>query len=50
MTSNRPYRTAMSPELALSELHNCSGTQFDPAVIKAFVKTLRSSHSAQRRF
>jgi diguanylate cyclase (GGDEF)-like protein/PAS domain S-box-containing protein len=49
MTSNRPYRTAMSPELALSELHNCSGTQFDPAVIKAFVNAISSSRAAQHR-
>jgi diguanylate cyclase (GGDEF)-like protein/PAS domain S-box-containing protein len=42
MTSDRPYRTAMSTEGALSELHNCSGTQFDPKVIAAFVKAIRS--------
>jgi diguanylate cyclase (GGDEF)-like protein/PAS domain S-box-containing protein len=48
MTSNRPYRTAMSTELALSELHNGSGTQFDPRVVNAFVRALSSSLSAQR--
>jgi diguanylate cyclase (GGDEF)-like protein/PAS domain S-box-containing protein len=46
MTSNRPYRTAMSVEGALSELHNCSGTQFDPAVIKAFATVIRSPLAA----
>jgi HD-GYP domain-containing protein (c-di-GMP phosphodiesterase class II) len=37
MTSDRPYRTAMSAETALCELKNNSGTQFDPAVVEAFV-------------
>jgi HD-GYP domain-containing protein (c-di-GMP phosphodiesterase class II) len=36
MTSTRAYRSAMSAEGALSELHRCSGTQFDPAVVDAF--------------
>ena len=49
MTSNRPYRTAMSVEGALSELHNCSGTQFDPAVVNAFVRAVHSPLVAQRR-
>jgi diguanylate cyclase (GGDEF)-like protein/PAS domain S-box-containing protein len=48
MTSDRAYRTAMSPELALSELHNCSGTQFDPRVVKAFVAALKLSPAAKR--
>ncbi len=49
MTSNRPYRTAMSTEGALSELHNCSGTQFDPRVIAAFVKAIRAPQPANSR-
>jgi diguanylate cyclase (GGDEF)-like protein/PAS domain S-box-containing protein len=49
MTSDRPYRTAMSMELALSELHNCSGRQFDPAVVNAFVRALRAFPAAQRQ-
>ena len=49
MTSNRPYRTAMSAEGALSELHNCAGTQFDPAVIKAFARVIRSPLAADFR-
>jgi len=36
MTSNRPYRKAMSPKDALKELHYCSGSQFDPRIVKAF--------------
>ena len=49
MTSDRPYRTAMSREGALSELHNCSGTQFDPKVIAAFVKAIRAPLPADSR-
>jgi putative nucleotidyltransferase with HDIG domain len=38
MTSDRPYRAAMSAEEALSEIKRCTGTQFDPAVVAAFLK------------
>jgi PAS domain S-box-containing protein/putative nucleotidyltransferase with HDIG domain len=37
MTSDRPYRPARNKEYAISELKICSGTQFDPAVVKAFL-------------
>ena len=36
MTADRCYRKAWSPELALRELRDCSGTQFDPVVVEAF--------------
>jgi putative two-component system response regulator len=39
MTSDRPYRAAMDATRAISEIKRCSGTQFDPAVVKAFLKT-----------
>ncbi len=35
MTTDRPYRRALSPAAALAELERCSGTQFDPAVVRA---------------
>ncbi|GAH86696.1 unnamed protein product, partial [marine sediment metagenome] len=38
MTSDRPYRSAMSIEEALSEIMRCTGTQFDPVVAAAFLK------------
>jgi diguanylate cyclase (GGDEF)-like protein len=41
MTSQRPYRTAMSAEGALEELRACTGTQFDPMVVAALEKVLR---------
>ncbi|MEW5946850.1 MAG: HD domain-containing phosphohydrolase [bacterium] len=37
MTSDRPYRRALSHERAVSEIGRHSGTQFDPAVVKAFL-------------
>ncbi|MBJ7470547.1 MAG: diguanylate cyclase [Solirubrobacteraceae bacterium] len=36
MTSERPFRKAMSPAVALRELENCAGSQFDPVVVDAF--------------
>jgi diguanylate cyclase (GGDEF)-like protein len=41
MTSNRPYRRAMSHEEACTELRDCSGTQFDPEVVGALLEVLR---------
>lgn len=38
MTSDRPYRSAMSIGEALSEIMRCTGTQFDPVVAAAFFK------------
>lgn len=39
MTSERPYRSAMSRKDAVDEIKRCNGTQFDPAVVTAFLKT-----------
>jgi putative nucleotidyltransferase with HDIG domain len=38
MTSDRPYRKAMTPEKALEQLSANSGTQFDPEIVEAFMK------------
>ena len=37
MTSDRPYRAAMSVEQARDEIIRCSGTQFDPKCVQAFL-------------
>lgn len=43
MTASRPYRAAISPVEAISELERCSGTQFDPKVVNALVRVLKRS-------
>jgi diguanylate cyclase (GGDEF)-like protein/putative nucleotidyltransferase with HDIG domain len=35
MTSERPYRAALTHDQALAEIRRCAGTQFDPAVAEA---------------
>jgi putative two-component system response regulator len=39
MISDRPYRSAMSVTEAIDEIKRSAGTQFDPAVVNAFLKT-----------
>ena len=43
MTSRRPYRQAMSRDQACIEVERNSGTQFDPAVVEAFLVMVRRS-------
>lgn len=40
MTTDRPYRKALSEEEALKELVRCSGTQFDPHLVNVFVNLI----------
>lgn len=40
MTTDRPYRKALSREAANSELLRCCGTQLDPDIVKAAVEAL----------
>jgi response regulator RpfG family c-di-GMP phosphodiesterase len=40
MTSDRPYRRALSHDAAVAELRRGAGTQFDPEVVQAFLETL----------
>lgn len=46
MTSDRPYRKAMSEEAALEQLRMHSGTQFDPRVVNVFIGILEGRASA----
>lgn len=41
MTTDRPYRKALSVEFALKEIQNKAGEQFDPRLVQAFVKIHR---------
>ncbi len=40
MLNDRPYRSALSKEVALEELIRCSGTQFDPKIVDVFIQML----------
>lgn len=40
IVSTRPYRVQRSAEEAVAELRRCSGTQFDPEVVEAFVRAM----------
>jgi len=40
MTADRPYRLAPGRKFAIKELQRCSGTQFDPQVVSAFLRVL----------
>ena len=48
MTSNRPYRDALSPDEALNELMRLAGTQFDPNVVRVLVAHVRDMLEAER--
>jgi putative nucleotidyltransferase with HDIG domain len=43
MTTDRYYRSAMSPERALAEIKRCSGKQFCPIAAKAFISAYVNS-------
>ena len=38
MTTNRPYQKALGRQEAISEIERCSGIQFDPEVVQAFIQ------------
>ena len=42
MTSDRPYRSALTSEAAAAEVDRCAGTQFDPDVAVAFLAVWES--------
>jgi putative nucleotidyltransferase with HDIG domain len=41
MASDRPYRKARTPGEIEAEIIKCQGSQFDPAVVEAFIHVLR---------
>jgi putative nucleotidyltransferase with HDIG domain len=43
MISDRPYRSAMSITEAIDEIKRCAGTQFDPVVVTALLKTAETA-------
>jgi HD-GYP domain-containing protein (c-di-GMP phosphodiesterase class II) len=46
MTSNRLYRPALSHVEALAEVERCSGSQFDPDVVTAFLSVIGTREPA----
>lgn len=48
MTTDRPYRRALSPEEVISEIENNSGTQFHPKVVEAYLKVLKKQTTISR--
>ena len=48
MTSERPYRAALSSKDALNELMRLAGTEFDPAVVRVLVARVRDEHEAEQ--
>ncbi|MDO8736190.1 MAG: GAF domain-containing protein [Thermoleophilia bacterium] len=48
MTSDRPYRKALSTQMALGELERNTGTQFDPRVVEVFARIIRSESNTKR--
>jgi len=46
MTSDRPYRKALSHEIAVIELRRCAGAQFDPTIVRAFIEVLDGERAA----
>lgn len=45
MTADRPYRAGRSPLEAIEELRACSGGQFDPRIVDAFIEVLEQAGS-----
>jgi putative nucleotidyltransferase with HDIG domain len=49
LTSDRPYRPAMSREEALDEIKRCMSTQFDPVVANTFLTIMSRKSKARAR-
>ncbi|MDD5495775.1 MAG: CBS domain-containing protein [Candidatus Omnitrophica bacterium] len=49
LTTNRPYRAAMKPGQAIKMIKALSGKQFDPAIVKVFLKVIRRPRAYKDR-
>ena len=45
MTSERPYRAALTLEEALAEMERCSGAQFDPEIVDVFLDAIEKGET-----
>lgn len=43
MTNDRPYRKALSTEIAITEILKCAGTQFDPELVPVFIEIVNKT-------
>lgn len=50
MTGDKIYRTPLSPEEALKELHRCAGSQFDPVWTERFITFFREYREREHIF
>ncbi len=48
--SRRSYKEAWDPKRACDEIVRCSGTQFDPRVVEAFVAAYDEIDAARRQY
>jgi putative nucleotidyltransferase with HDIG domain len=48
MTSDRPYRKALSHDIAIGEIAQHAGTQFDPEVARAFIAMFQEGEVGAR--
>lgn len=42
MTSDRPYRKGLAAQIAYDEILKCTGSQFDPVLVRAFDKAFKA--------
>ncbi|MDD3149659.1 MAG: response regulator [Candidatus Gastranaerophilales bacterium] len=47
MTSDRSYRKGLPHEVAVEEIKNCSGTQFDPSMVEIFLQVAKVFEQAK---
>ncbi len=48
MTSHRAYRSALTHAFAVDEMRRCAGSQFDPAVVEAFLVAIEGWRERRR--
>lgn len=47
MSTDRPYRKALTHEMVIDEVRKCSGTQFHPKVVEAYFKMLEKQKKGE---